>query len=166
MINSPVSSRTTGNKTLRLVFASVLLASLCHGIEPGFYGASEHTSALDGVFAAVKAADRVIRFGADLQCDLGLGTVRDGIRHPILLKRDEVADFLKKEKHKGLLVVWCEKTVMWNDKKAEQTAAIKTFALSLGYDRVLLLGAHGSGVHVIEDVSPPKPKQVAAPHDH
>lgn len=153
-----------GSKMLQLSVTSILLTSICHGIEPGFYGAFESKSA-DGVFALTKSADRVISFRTDLQCDLGLGMVRDGIRHPILLKRDEVEDFLKQEKHKGLLVVWFEKSIMWNDKKAEQIAATKTFALSLGYDRVLLLGAHGSGVYVIDDLNPRKPKQVATPPD-
>jgi hypothetical protein len=134
------------------------MTNVCRGIEPGFYeaGKAKEISEIEA------RADRVLSFDADLKCDLGLGKVQDEIRDPIRLSRDEVEAFLKSERHKTILIAWCDKTIMWNDEKKEQLfLEVKSFTAKLGYSRVVVLGAHAFGVHVIVDTKPDSPNRPA-----
>lgn len=153
-----------GSAATRMGYLFALLlfstATFCLGIEPGFYGISDQ--AAREAFEAQQKADRVLWFGAELKCDLGLGRVQDGLRTPIYLARAEVEDFLKKEKHRALLVVWCDKTIMGSDRKDRLIADVRAFTSQLGFSRVLLLGSHSSGVHVIADLETSKAKPSGA----
>lgn len=139
-----------------IILLSMLLQIGARSIEPGFYSIVDDRAKADEVFQVSAKADRELTFGSDLRCDLGLGTVREGVRTPIFLSRDEVESFLRGEKHKEILVVWCDKTIMWSDKKETLIAEVRKFVTRLGYQRILLLGAHASGVHVIADISKAK----------
>ena len=136
-----------------LALLSTLLAIGSQAIEPGFYSALDDRAKVLEVFQVSTNADRELRFHADLRCDLGLGVVRDGARTPLYLSREEAEPFLKRERHKAFLVVWCEKTIMWSDKKETLIAEVRTFVTRLSYERVLMLGAHGAGIHVIADLT-------------
>lgn len=133
-----------------IALLSVLIAIGAHALEPGFYSANDRAK-VDQVFQVSTNADRELTFNADLRCDLGLGAVRNGARTAIYLSQEEVEPFLKREKHKALIVVWCDKRIMSSKKKETLIAEVKTFATRLGYQRVLILGAHGAGVYVIAD---------------
>jgi hypothetical protein len=122
--------------------------AVCGEISPGFYSGK---SDIQRVFDAEHKADRVVWFRANLQCDLGLGELRNGARTPLYLSRDKVEHFLKTERHRDFLVVWCDKTIMWSASKDKLTSEVKSFVSRLGYRRVLMLGAHSMGVHVLSD---------------
>lgn len=98
-------------------------------------------------------ANRVVWQSKEKKFDLGLGKVADGARSPIHLSFDEIEEFLKQEKPKGLIVVWFDKATMWNEQDFVRTRADEVVKpmTDVGYKRVVILGAHGAGVHYVAD---------------
>jgi len=136
---------------LLLVLASV---SALHAFEPGFYSGTDASqrAQIDEIIRLEQKADRTLSCGGDLKYDLGLGSVRGRMRHPIEFAREDIEPFLKNERHKDLLVVRCEKTIMWSDDKLLLIAEVENFVTKLGYKRVLILGDHAFGMHVLKDI--------------
>jgi hypothetical protein len=134
-----------------------LVVSLSKGseLELGFYPAlpesNEQSASL--IFDIEKQADRTIWHDKEKNFDIGLGKVTDGSRNPIQLKFDEIKDFLSDERHKDLIVVWFDKSVMWNDKPfiTKRATEVTKQMKEVGFKRVVILGAAGSGVHYVAD---------------
>lgn len=126
-------------------------------LKPGFYGAfaegGEARAAAMRVFEAEQKADRVVRTDFARDFDLGLGKVEKGIRFPVRHKFDEIKEFLIEERHKNFVVVWFDKSIMWNEKDLVQQRLNEVVGQmkEVGYKRVVVLGAHSSGVHVLID---------------
>ena len=150
-------------KALLIAFGLVLITTPAFAAELqlGFYPvASENDGpTCDLLFEIEKKADRTIWYDKEENFDLGLGEVIDGARHSMDLKFDQIKSFLKKEKHKDLIVVWFDKTVMWNEKPFIEERAKKVTGLlqEAGYKRVVILGAHAFGAHYVADTSLKRP---------
>jgi hypothetical protein len=106
-----------------------------------------------------KTADRVISINNDMMIDIGVGAVSllaDSVtksRKPRLFELNETKSFFQLEKHKNLLVIDCDKTIMWNDKLIvdQFIERIKIFTSDLGYRRVVIFGDHCCGYIYIYD---------------
>jgi hypothetical protein len=126
----------------------------CLAFEPRFYGMFPKNED-SKIFETAHQADRTLRCDSVDSIDIGLGV---GDRHgitPLYFTREQIRNFLKEEKHKDLLVIWFHKGIMWRGKDDVQKALaeMKDFVADLGYKRVLILGAHSSGVFVVYDSS-------------
>jgi len=121
----------------------------------GFYSvfSEDDRAAADAISEIEAKADRTIRCDRERNFDLGLGKTVNGGRSPMALKFDEIESFLKDEPHKNLIVVRFDKSVMWNewDFVSKRTEEVFQQMTAVGYKRVVILGAHGSGVHYLAD---------------
>ena len=145
---------------MKAILAAVLLtaSSLYSGELPlGFYPALPEDGQLgsDQVHKIIEQADRVILYDNEKNFDLGLGKVVNGIRHPITLTFAEMQGFLEDERHKQLIVVNFDKTLMWNKDEFIQSRAREVIhqMRSVGYKRVVITGAHSVGVHYLADTN-------------
>jgi hypothetical protein len=90
----------------------------------------------------MESADRQLFCTSLDQIDIGLGPLENSEpngkgfirRHRIYFKRDEIQDFLRKEKHKQLLVAG-----IYPDMKTNELNELNGFLDSLGYRRILVL---------------------------
>ena len=146
-----------GQKIKFACLAFLLIEARAVGDEPklGFYPAlTEDGQPADNVISSIEAkADRVVWWDIKERFDLGLGGITDGVRSPIKLSYEEIREFLKDEKHKGLIVVRFDKSVMWNENEVilERAGKVVKQMTAVGYLRVVILGAHAVGVHYIAD---------------
>lgn len=140
-------------------FVLLLIASNVNGSELhlGFYPAVPKNGQITAqvIFEIESKADRTIHYDRERNFDLGLEKISGGIRHPIKLSFPEIKFFLERERHKGLIVVWFDKTVMWNEEDfiAKRATEIINRMKEIGYNRVVVLGAHSAGVHYVADTS-------------
>jgi hypothetical protein len=158
-----------GVSTIKVNFSTSLvtafLASVlsCHALEPRFYSAlSDPRTEISAVFNTAATADRTLRcIGLD-EIEVGKGKEPKAADPHFATSyfqkgfpRSKVHHFLKSEKHKDLLVIWFEKTIMWQgaDKVRSILLEFKNFVSDLGYKRVLILGCHAEGVFVVYDSS-------------
>jgi hypothetical protein len=113
------------------------------------------------VFELEKRADRVLHLDKHMKFDLGIGRIEKAEGGRLDSRRStkfdfaEIEDFLKEERHKDLLVIWFDKTIMWNEEAviADFTSKSESLLRPTGYKRIIILGAHGSGVHFVLDKS-------------
>jgi len=160
---------------MKISFAvSLLIAVLastldCLAFEPRFYSAiSEPKDQIKAVFDTAATADRRI-YCRDLdEIDVGIGEQHQTgkpyfakVLDAKYFQRKEIHYFLESAKQKELLLVWFEKSIMWQgvDKVQSILLEFKRFVSDLGYQRVLILGAHAEGVYVVYD-SLEKPNDV------
>lgn len=117
-------------------------------IEPGFYEGEQNRT---GIMQTWKQADRTIQCKAVDQIDLGILSHPKG--YSMYFTPNQVKRFLQAEKHKDLLVVLLQQSIMAADEKNGQKALTKLepFLDTLGYKRVLVLGAHAFGTFVVLD---------------
>jgi hypothetical protein len=108
---------------------------------------------LTQIFTTANHADRTIHCASIDAIDIGVGRMSGNAMSPIYFKRDEIHEFLKRETHKDLLVVWFWKSIMWKGPTnvQEVLSRIKGFVSDLEYKRVLVLGAHALGLFVVYD---------------
>ena len=141
------------------ILALLLIVSYAYGdeLKLGFYPAQSEGGlpsavAIDNI---EKSADRVIWYSKARDFDLGIGAVTDKSRSPIEFKFDQIKRFLADEKHKDLVVIYFDKSVMWNEKEFVRKRAdeVTDQMLKVGYKRVVVLGAHSSGVHYVADTN-------------
>lgn len=136
-----------------LVFLSLSVVS--PALEPGFYPAfdSQEKPGFDELSKLSDTADREIWMDREGKYDLFLGKITDGARHPIELEFSEISFFLQHERHKDLLVVWFDKSIMWNEKDfiTKRAREVTGRLRELGYRRIVILGAAGSGMHYVAD---------------
>ena len=144
-------------KTPIIILGLLIFTTIAQAVEVGWYqsGSKEFSE----VFELEKRADRVLYLNKHMKFDLGIGRIEKsneehlGSRKPIKFDFTEIEDFLLEEKHKDLLVIWFDKTIMWNEKEviADFISKVETLTLSTGYKRIIILGAHGAGVHFVSD---------------
>ncbi len=125
-----------------------LCAGSALGLELGFYPGFQPDGKSGGdkqVFALEKQANRV----------LWQEKVKDGTRTPEEHKISGIQDLLRREKSKECVLVWFDKSIMWSEKEFVQTRAVEVTRQmrQIGYKRVIILGAHGSGVHYVADTA-------------
>jgi hypothetical protein len=141
------------------ILALLLIASHVFGdvLKLGFYPAfaEEGGPTAEAMWDLEKSADRVVWHDKAKNFDLGLGAITDGARSPIEFNFDQIKSFLEGEKHKDLIVVYFDKTVMWNEKEfvSERAREVSKQMLDVGYKRVIVLGAHSMGVHYVADTN-------------
>lgn len=141
------------------ILAFLLFTSHAFGdeLKPGFYPAAVDgdTPTAEAIWDLEKEADRVVWHDEDKIYDIALEKVTDGTRSPTKLNSNQIKDFLAAEKHKVLIVVYFDKTVMRNEDEFVSARAreVTSLMLGIGYDRVVVLGAHSSGVHYIDDTN-------------
>lgn len=124
----------------------------------GFYGIGK---VFHEIFELEARADRVIWVNKEMKFDVNIGGVekaKDGdivTRSPILFDFEKIEYFLKKERHKDLLFIWFDKTIMWNKDEiiADFVSKVETMIRPVGYKRVIILGAHGNGVYFLFDTA-------------
>ncbi|MDP6044891.1 MAG: hypothetical protein QGG25_04720 [Phycisphaerae bacterium] len=147
--DKPDPSDPTGQKPTGSADGTVTLA-------PGFYAVGKPE--MDQVFELEKKADRVILCNDSREFDIGLGPKKDEVVRPIYLKFDQIEQYLKREKHKDIVVVWFDKSVMQhkNDLVSQRAAEVTGLLKKVGYRRVIILGAHSQGVHYLSDSKLPK----------
>ncbi len=139
------------------ILALLLVASqaCADDLNLGFYPilADGDAATADAMWTLEKSADRVVGYDKARDFDLGLGVITGGTRSPIELKFDQIEQFLTDEKHKSLIVVYFDKTVMWDDNEfiRERADEVTKQMLKVGYKRVVILGAHSMGVHYVAD---------------
>jgi len=105
------------------------------------------------LFGLEQKADRVMWYNKSREFDLNLGPIEDDARSPVYLKFSQIEWFLQWEKHKGMVVVWFDKSVMWNEKNfiAQRAGEVTGQMKKVGYARVIILGAHSNGIHYVAD---------------
>lgn len=133
----------------------------CFALEPRFYGSANKSADEASVVYKIEAtADMKLNCVGLDEIDIGIGDERltngeksSGAMYPKYFTRKELHHFLQTERHKNLLVIRFEKPIMWEEpaKVKEILAAYKCFVSDLGYERVLILGGHSSGVYVLYD---------------
>jgi hypothetical protein len=140
-----------------LTLTLLLFGSFAFGeeLKLGFYPAHAEGDAptADLIWKLEKSADREVWHDKAKNFDLGLGEVTGGARSPIDFKFEQIVGFLTDERHKDLIVVYFDKTVMWNEKEFISARAdeVTKQMLGVGYKRVIILGAHAFGVHYVAD---------------
>lgn len=145
------------SKVKKTLLTIILLSSgLSAGeLKLGFYSvfSEDDRSAMTAISEIEAKADRTIRCDREKNFDLGLGKIVNGARHRMELKFEEIESFLKNERHKNLIVVDLDKSVMWNqwDFVSQRVEEVLQQMTALGYKRVVILGAHGSGVYYLAD---------------
>ena len=120
-------------------------------LEPGFYSVRKHEQDVKSIFTLAEEAERVIDYSVD-GFDIGIGPVKDGVRHPKYFTLDDIIPFLESEKHKNLLVVWFDKTIMWGDQIEENINKLAPVFQKIGYRRIVFLGAHCCGIFYLKDI--------------
>jgi len=143
---------------MKLILAAIFLPlSLLNAADLplGFYPviSDEGKPTAHVIFEIESKADRTISYDDEKNYDLGLEKITDGEKSQIRFKFEEIKDFLEREKHKDLIVVWFEKLVMANKDEpvSAQAKAVVTQMKAAGYKRVVILGASGFGVHYLAD---------------
>ncbi|HEY9785110.1 MAG TPA: hypothetical protein V6D17_06885 [Candidatus Obscuribacterales bacterium] len=117
----------------------------CYGIEPGNYGINQ-TDQVAEIFAAEKQADRTIYCqGAD-KIDVGIKKTNGSQR---FFTRDELREFFRKEKHKGM--IWAALGPL----AASEALAgeMEAYLASVGYRRILITGGSSFKVRVWRDTA-------------
>jgi len=152
-------------RAIRWLFVLAVLLSLSHalcanGLELRYYTADE-----DGcreVFKIISQADRKIECDGSMKFTIGIGRVIGNSSQLIKFDFDEIEPFLIKEKHKDTLVVWLGLEIMANDDKVVHDSVRKIFDMmnSLGYKRVIVLGASSGGVHYLADTTKVQSKAI------
>ncbi|RPI73899.1 MAG: hypothetical protein EHM45_20045 [Desulfobacteraceae bacterium] len=84
--------------------------------------------------------------------NLGIGEVRDGVLYSIHFSIEQIRHFLNSERHKDFIVIWFEKPIMWGGPIQETIQRLEPEFRKMGYKRILFLGGHCCGVHVLKDV--------------
>ncbi|HEY9773980.1 MAG TPA: energy transducer TonB [Planktothrix sp.] len=144
------------------------------GFIPGFpgkrgQGAENPSITNDAVFDAVRNADRQLDCEGSDKIFIWIGDndrsqpgeqVSQGSQsvNPIYFKRDELHEFLKRERHKEFLVIsFAKLSMMWQGSGYVQNAVneYKAFVSDLGYKRVLITGGHAFGIWVLYDSTNP-----------
>ncbi|MEI7956143.1 MAG: hypothetical protein WCJ66_13330 [Verrucomicrobiota bacterium] len=133
-----------------LSFSQALRAN---GLELRYYTADE-----DGcreVFKIISRADRKLECDGGMKFTIGIGRVIGNSSQLIKFDFDEIMPFLIKEKHKDMLVVWLGLGIMANDDTTvrESVRKLSEMMNSLGYKRVIIIGAGGGGVHYLADTA-------------
>ncbi|MBL9160516.1 MAG: hypothetical protein JNJ70_23745 [Verrucomicrobiales bacterium] len=135
---------------LALLALIVISSNLCgEELELGFYPAIPDDQSLssDVIFEIERNADRTLRYNREKKFDLGLA--------PREFTFLEIKSFLEAERHKNLIVVWFDKTVMWNEQEfiRERTDEVVRQMRGVGYTRVVILGGHSAGVYYVADTN-------------
>ncbi|MBK9580024.1 MAG: hypothetical protein IPO40_23405 [Fibrobacteres bacterium] len=77
----------------------------------------------------------------------------DTVLRPIFLSKKKAITQIRNAKDKNLLVVQLDKSVMWSggDKANKILNRVKSMTSNLGFDRVIIFGAHCCGVFYLSD---------------
>jgi hypothetical protein len=145
---------------LILYFTSFFFVSDLYSSELqfGFYPleAEEKELSAHVIFELEKKADRSIR--QDEDGNFGLGKMSGGVLDHIGFRFAEIENFLKNEKHKELVVVWFDPSVMVRENEfvRNRTAEVIDQMKNFGYERVVVLGvgnAPPKGIHYLADTN-------------
>ena len=101
---------------------------------------------------------------------MGIGPVVGNLAHPIQFDFEDIKPFLMAERHKDLLLITFDLSIMGEEKDVIKgyVTKINTMFKIFGYKRVVILGAAGSGDYILSDTatrpahqnpSPPKTKR-------
>ena len=93
--------------------------------------------------------------------DIGVGEIRNGAQHTKSFELKELEHYFEHQKNKGLVTILFHKAAPSNKNLDEAIAELEKFFFSRGYQRVLFLGARGSGVQVYKDAT--KEEQAVPP---
>ncbi len=146
-------------KPLLFVILLNLSLSLAQAIDIGWHSGESKTST--EIFELEQSADRVLNLNQRMEFDLGIhriaqsGTGSTRIKRHRTFEFSEIEDFLKSERHKNLLIIWFDKTIMWNEKEiiADFVQKVRAMTDPIGYKRIIIPGAHSSGVHFVFDTA-------------
>ena len=106
------------------------------------------------VFEVVNTSDRVVTVHRDGKYSIGIFSLENGNRLLYKFSIDEILDFLKREKHKGLLTVSVSKGLLPEEEEQKEKYSktlIESFSLN-EYKRIVITSATGSGVEVLADI--------------
>lgn len=138
--------------------ALVLVASHACGDELrlGFYD----PPADEALFKITAQADRKLYYDyydknndKGWEFGLGLEKITNGKSSSIMFTFDEIKNFLRTEKHKGLIVVRCDKSFTMDKDEVirKRTDQMVKQMREVGYKRVVVLGSHALGTYYLAD---------------
>jgi hypothetical protein len=129
------------------------LAGYSQAGEPPVFPKS-HESPAPGFNAAFNEAAKVdfdIHYGHDGKFDLGMGSLRDGIRHPLTFTFDELRFFWEQQRHKDFIVVTLAKADLKDEQWRKLAQRITEYFFQCGFQHVRIHQAQGLGVGVLSD---------------
>lgn len=139
----------------RLILMSLVISSTnpCFAFESRFYSSVPMDPLLSQLDETIEKADQKIGCAGLDEIDVGIGEQDEHGISPIYFKRSQVTRFIKAQKSKDLLVLEFYKSLLWLDKQEKGSVlnSFKAFTNSLGYKRVLIVGASATGRYVLYD---------------
>ena len=116
---------------------------------PGFIGFRERER-LVRLQNDISNADMEVTINGRDKVDIGVVSVADDAQTPVTFTFGELQGFFSKQRHKKFIVVTYEKNAPSGDLK-DSIKGIREYFVSAGYERILFLHGHSSGVVVHED---------------
>ena len=115
-------------------------------------------------------ADRSLGCESDFKLTMGIGRVVGNLAHPIQFDFEDIKPFLMAERHKELLLITFELSIMGeeHDVVVGYVTKVNKMFKDFGYRRVVILSAAGHGNYILSDTatkpvhqnpSPPKTKR-------
>ena len=101
----------------------------------------------------LQKADNELEYLRDGTLDIGLGEVRDGVHYTKSFQLNELEHYFEHQKHKRFVSILFHKAAPSNKSLDDAIAELERFYFSRGYERILFLGARGSGVQVYKDTT-------------
>jgi len=127
------------------------LSSCAEVLQPGFYSAFDGSKKATQVWEIEREADHSIRYHMDSTLGIGIGEVRDGVHYAKSFSLAELGHYFQHCKHKNFVSLTFDKAAPEKKTIDEAIKELEEFFFSRGFERVLFLGARGSGVMVHKD---------------
>ena len=140
-------------KTFLGVFFTILLCPNLFGWEnESFVSATADPNKAKALWEDIKSSDMLIRYSPSGKTfDIGVGELKNGLRSPILFSINELEYFFNEQNNKNFIVILIEVSPKTQKTIQKSVVELKDYFNRVGYKRILVLGAHATGMIIYCD---------------